>query len=426
MTRVVIPPEQADPIEVHRAIEDIYRKDSRQVLASLVRLLGDFDLAEEALQEAFQVALAQWPAKGLPHRPVSWLISTGRFKAIDATRRLARFAPLEEADSLSDLAQSDQEISDSEIEDDQLRLIFTCCHPALSSKAQIALTLREVCGLTTEELASAFLITPSTLAQRIVRAKAKIRDARIPIQLPTSADLPQRLGNVLRVLYLVFNEGLYPSSGVHRQRPLLTSEAIRLARLLYDRVKDSESAGLLALMLLHESRAPARQSGVGNIILLKDQDRSLWRQDLVSEGLSLVDEHIYVGKPGWYSIQAAIAAEHARAPTAEATDWKRIIGHYDRLMELDSSPVIELNRAAAISMVDGPASALEIVEQILNRGVLTTYAYIHAAKAEFLRQLGRISEAKRSYETSLSLVQLEPERRFLSMQLAGLSGSKAG
>jgi RNA polymerase sigma-70 factor (ECF subfamily) len=407
-----------DPI--HEAVNAVYLSDSRRVLATLIRLLGDFDAAEEALHDAFRAALEQWPRDGVPANPRAWLVSAGRFKAIDGMRRRARFDALDDVGSKADIAvvATAAWADEESVEDDRLRLIFTCCHPALAPDAQVALTLREVCGLTTEEIAQAFLTPASTLAQRIVRAKAKIRGARIPYQVPTQAELPERLDAVLRVIYLVFNEGYTASSGASVTRHDLSAEAIRLGRLLVDLLPEPEAVGLLALMLLHESRRAARTSPSGELILLDDQDRSLWNRDQIAEGTRLVEQALSSPAPGPYSLQAAIAAVHAGAPTAAATDWAEIVGLYDVLLGADPSPVIELNRAVAVAMRDGPAAGLLRIDAILERGDLSDYRLAHAARAELCRRLGRMGDARASYERALALSRQEPERRFLERRLA--------
>jgi RNA polymerase sigma-70 factor (ECF subfamily) len=405
---------------VQARVEQVYREDSRRILATLIRLLGDFDLAEEALHEAFFVAVERWQRDGVPDNPRTWLVSTGRFKAIDVLRRRARFAasrPLLIAQAEA-LEQADW--SEEDVEDDRLRLIFTCCHPALAADAQVPLTLREVCDLTTEEIARAFLSAPATIAQRIVRAKAKIRDAKIPYQVPTLAELPERLDSVLRVIYLVFNEGYSASVGAEVTREDLTREAIRLGRLLMDLLPESEVIGLLALMLLHESRRLARTSPDGELIVLDEQDRSLWDSEMIAEGCALVEAALTTGQIGPYGLQAAIAAVHAEAPSAADTDWQEIVGLYDVLLATVPSPVIELNRAAAISRRDGPLAGLSLVEAILNRGELQDYHLAHSARAEFCRQLGRVGEARAAYERALELTQQVPERRFLEARIKAL------
>jgi RNA polymerase sigma-70 factor, ECF subfamily len=404
-------------------MDAVYRSESRQVLATLIRLLGDFDAAEEALHDAFTVAVEQWARDGVPANPRAWLVSTGRFKAIDVMRRRARFdASLTElAKQLESSTRNAEEWDDESVEDDRLRLIFTCCHPALPPDAQVAMTLREVCGLTTDEIARAFLTKPSTVAQRIVRAKAKIRDARIPYVVPSETDLPDRLDAVLRVVYLVFNEGYSASSGGSLTRPDLSGEAIRLGRLLVELLPKPEAVGLLALMLLHDSRRAARTSSTGELILLDDQDRSLWHRDQIAEGASLVKRALWSRRIGPYTLQAAIAAVHAEAPNAAATDWARIVGLYDVLVQADPSPVVELNRAVAVAMRDGPLAGLELIDAILARGDLGHYHLAHAARADLCRRLGRTAEARASYERALGLTKQEPERRFLERRLAELS-----
>jgi RNA polymerase sigma-70 factor, ECF subfamily len=403
-------------------VDEVYRTESRRVLATLIRLIGDFDLAEDALHDAFAAALEQWPRNGMPSNPRAWLVSTGRFKAIDVIRRRARHdartAELEARLSTSVEADVLREASD--VPDDRLRLIFTCCHPALAPEARVALTLREVCGLTTEEIASAFLTSPATLAQRIVRAKRKIRDAGIPYEVPAAADLPDRLDGVLQVIYLVFNEGYSPSSGEGVTRSELSTEAIRQGRLLLELLPDPEVMGLLALMLLHESRRAARRSPAGDLVLLDDQDRALWSRDLIAEGTALVERALSTGRIGPYALQAAIAAVHAEAPTREATDWAQIVALYDVLLRVHPSPVVELNRAVALAMRDGPAAGLAVVDRILADGDLTDYHLAHAARADLCRRLGRRAEARTSYGRALALARQEPERRFLRRRIAEL------
>lgn len=408
--------------EVRALVGRVYQEESRRVLATLIRLLGDFDRAEEALHEAFRAALEQWPQSGIPHNPRTWLISAGRFKAIDALRRRARFdAALTTLVQELDADQLNLTAGRSDgLDDDQLRLIFTCCHPALAPEARVALTLREVCGLTTEEVARAFLIAPTTLAQRIVRAKAKIRDAKIPYQVPAPAELPERLGAVFQVIYLVFNEGYAPAAGDDLTRPDLSAEAIRLGRLLLALLPQPEVMGLLALMLLHESRRLARSTPDGNIVLLEDQDRALWDRALIAEGLDLVERALRAGPPGPYTLQAAIAAVHAQAPEAAATDWPQIVALYTLLAQVSPSPVVELNRAVAVAMVDGPAAGLELIDAILARGELTDYHLAHAARADLCRRLGRTDDARAAYTQALALARQEPERRFLARRLAEL------
>src|SRR6478672_4047049 len=399
---------------VHEAVNEVYVAHSRRVLATLIRLLGDFDVAEEALQDAFRAALEQWPRDGIPANPRAWLVSAGRFKAIDGLRRRSRFDALDDVGERGEIGVIDAAAwADAvSVEDDRLRLIFTCCHPALAPDAQVALTLREVCGLTTEQIAQAFLTPAPTLAQRIVRAKAKIRDAAIPYQVPTPAELPGRLDAVLRVIYLVFNEGYAASSGAFLTRHDLSAEAIRLGRLLVDLLPEPEAVGLLALMLLQESRRAARTSPSGELILLDEQDRSLWDRAQIAEGIRLVERALTSGSAGPYAIQAAIAAVHAEAAEPAATDWDEIVGLYGVLARADRSPVIELNRAVAVAMRDGPAAGLAIVDAILGRGDLVDYRLAHAARADLCRRLGRTSEARASYERALALARQEPERRF--------------
>ncbi len=407
--------------KIHQTVEEIYRTESRRVLATLIRLLHDFELAEEALHDAFIAAVEQWQQKGIPDNPRAWLVSAGRFKAIDKIRRRARFdASLQALAHELDEAVSD-EIEGGELEDDRLRLIFTCCHPALASDAQIALTLREVCGLTTEEIGRAFLASPATLAQRIVRAKSKIRDAKIPYQVPEPDELPERLDAVLQVIYLVFNEGYYASSGESLMRPDVSGEAIRLGRLLMELLPEPEVLGLLALMLLAESRRAARATSAGELILLEHQDRSLWSRELIAEGTALVEQALASRQVGMYMAQAAISAVHARAATTDTTDWGQIVALYDLLSRASPSPVIALNRAVAIAMRDGPEAGLALVDQILQHGELLNYQLAHAARADFCRRLGRKEEALAAYRKALALAQQEPERRFLEKRIAELS-----
>jgi RNA polymerase sigma-70 factor, ECF subfamily len=409
-----------DPI--HDKVNAVYVAESRRVLATLIRLLGDFEAAEEALHDAFKAALEQWPRDGIPGNPRAWLVSAGRFKAIDAIRRRSRFDQLDESGSVAEVAVEDATAwaDEESVEDDRLRLIFTCCHPALAPDAQIALTLREVCGLTTEEIAQAFLTPPPTLAQRIVRAKAKIRSARIPYRVPDPAELPARLGAVLRVVYLVFNEGYAASSGASVTRHDLSSEAIRLGRLLVELLPEPEARGLLALMLLHESRRAARSTPSGELILLEDQDRSIWDRGLIEEGAQLVEQALRGRPAGPYAVQAAIAAVHATARTSAATDWNEIVGLYDVLRRLEPSPVVELNRAVAVAMRDGPGAGVALIEAILERGDLTDYRPAHAARAELYRRLGSTADARDAYRRALALTKQEPERRYLERRLAEL------
>lgn len=407
----------SDPIRT--VVETVYRQDSRRIFATLVRLLGDFDLAEEALHDAFHAALEQWQ-QGVPDNPRAWLVSTGRFKGIDRLRRRARFDPADPGQDVASVPAC--EVDDPVIEDDRLRLIFTCCHPALSPDAQVAMTLREVCGLTTEEIASVFFIGAPTLAQRIVRAKAKIRDARIPYQVPEAAELPARLDNVLRVIYLVFNEGYSASSGTQVTRQALSSEAIRLGRLLIELLPESEAKGLLALMLLHESRRPARTSADGDLVVLEEQNRRLWDHGLIREGITLVEQALSSGRIGPYALQAAISAVHAEARTAETTDWAQIVALYNLLLRLEPSPVVALNRAVAVAMASGPAAGLTLVDALLGEGELADYHLAHAARADLCRRMGRIAEARSAYERAIALSRQEPERRFLQRRLDGLPG----
>ncbi len=411
------------PTAAHAKVDAIYRDESRKVLATLIRLLGDFDAAEEALQEAFAVTMEQWPRDGIPTNPRAWLVSTGRFKAIDGMRRRARYdASLSELAKHLDVTTSDSSAQEDEhIEDDRLRLIFTCCHPALAEEAQLAMTLREVCNLTTEEIARAFLTKPATIAQRIVRAKAKIRDARIPYEVPPPSELPERLDSVLRVVYLVFNEGYSASFGASLTRADLSGEAIRLGRLLVQLLPEPEVMGLLALMLLHESRRPARTSANGDLVLLEQQDRSLWNQTQINEGIAFVERALSSKRIGPYTLQAAIAAVHAEASSVEQTDWAQIVALYDVLLRVEPSPIIQLNRAVAVAMRDGPAKGLELVDALLERGELAQYHLAHAARADFCRRLGRNADARVSYQRALAFAKQEPEQRFLRQRLMELT-----
>jgi RNA polymerase sigma-70 factor (ECF subfamily) len=415
-------PPSVDALQrVRAAAEAIYRAESRRVFATLVRLLGDFDLAEEALHDAFRAALEQWPRDGIPANPRAWLVSAGRFKAIDGIRRRTRFDSMEDVAEQVEAVIDDTAPSDSEaIEDDRLRLIFTCCHPTLAADAQVALTLREVCGLTTEEIAQAFLSAAPTLAQRIVRAKAKIRDARIPYQVPEPGERAERLDSVLRVVYLVFNEGYSASSGQSLTRVDLSGEAIRLGRLIVELLPEPEAMGLLALMLLQESRRTARTSLSGELVLLSDQDRSLWNRDQISEGSALVTRSLASQRFGPYTLQAAIAAVHADAVSADATDWDEIAGLYDLLLRVEPTAVVELNRAVAIAMRDGPAEGLALIEAILARGDLKDYHLAHAARADLCRRLRKTAQARASYKRAIALARQGPERRFLERRLAEL------
>jgi RNA polymerase sigma-70 factor (ECF subfamily) len=403
-------------------IDEIYRLESRRVLATLIRLLGDFDLAEEALHEAFTTALEQWAREGLPKNPRTWLVSVGRFKAIDNIRRRARFdsSLAQIANELGPTTENPFEGDDEDIEDERLRLIFTCCHPAISPDAQIALTLRTVCGFTTEEIAHAFLTPPPTIAQRIVRAKSKIRDAHIPYEVPSHADLPDRLDSVLHVIYLVFNEGYSASFGDSLTRHDLSSEAIRLGRLLVELLPEPEAIGLLALMLLQESRRAARTSPTGELILLNEQDRTLWDRAQINEGLTLIQQIFASRRFGPYTIQAAIAAVHARAASADATDWNQIVALYDILIQAEPSPVIELNRAVAVAMRDGPQAGLTIIEEIFAHGDLLEYHFAHSAHADLCRRLGKLEKARASYMRALELSQQKSEREFLERRLSEL------
>jgi RNA polymerase sigma-70 factor (ECF subfamily) len=408
--------------DVNTLIERIYRDDSRRVFATLIRLLGDFDLAEEAMHDAFAVAVKQWPGEGVPKNPRAWLVSTGRFRAIDAMRRKARFRDKMEviAEQSEEIAREQAEREEYEVADDRLRLIFTCCHPSLSCDVQVALTLREVCGLTTEEVASAFLVSPTTMAQRIVRGKAKIRAAGIPYRVPEGEDLAERLDSVLSVIYLVFNEGYSPSSGPASTRADLSSEAIRLGRLLLQLLPDSEVMGLLALMLLHESRRAARTSAQGDIVLLEHQDRSLWDSEMIAQGQRLIQRALASPSFGVYAIQAAISAVHAGAASPEETDWGQLVALYDILLRAQPSPVVELNRAVAVAMRDSPREGLELIDAILKRGELSGYHLAHAARADMCRRLGLFEQAASSYRQALELASQEPERRFLEGRLAEL------
>jgi RNA polymerase sigma-70 factor, ECF subfamily len=407
---------------VRQTVDVVYRSESRRVFATLVRILGDFDLAEEALHDAFAAAVEQWSRDGIPGNPRAWLVSAGRFKAVDAIRRRTRFdASLAELAGRLDQGPAAATSDDQSVEDDRLRLIFTCCHPALAASTQVPLTLREVCGLTTEAIASAFLTAPATIAQRIVRGKAKIRDARIPYVVPSLADLPERLDSVLSVIYLVFNEGYSASSGESLTRPDLSAEAIRLGHLLVQLLPEPEVMGLLALMLLHESRRAARSSPEGDLILLEDQDRSRWNGQQIAEGKALVERALATRRFAAYTLQAAIAAVHADAPSADATDWAQIVGLYDLLAQAVPSPVVELNRAVALAMRDGPAAGLAEIDALLADGTLDDYHLAHAARADLCRRLGRTDDARHSYRKALELARQEPERRFLEKRLAELA-----
>lgn len=408
--------------QIRTLLDDIYRTEAQRIFATLIRLLGDFDRAEDALHEAFRAALEQWPHDGIPTNPRAWLVSTGRFKAIDALRRRARFDQLltEIADRLDQQASQSILDADERIEDDRLRLIFTCCHPALTPEARVALTLREVCGLTTEAIAHAFLTGPATLAQRIVRAKNKIREAHIPYEVPAPTELPERLDAVLQVIYLVFNEGYYTSSGATLTRPDLSAEAIRLGHLLAELLPEAEVMGLLALMLLHEARRAARTSATGELIPLEEQDRTKWQQAQISEATKLVQQAFRIGPIGVYTLQAAIAAVHAAAPDFASTNWVEIVGLYDLLYQVTPSAIVELNRAVAVAMRDGPQSGLALLDALFARGDLTSYHLAHAARADLLRRLGQKSAARSAYVEAIALAQQEPERRFLERRLAEL------
>ena len=414
--------------QTRELLDSLYRVDSGRILATLIRLLGDFDLAEEAMHEAFATALSVWPTSGVPGNPRPWLISTARFKAIDTLRRRARFDAsqdelvryLEAQSSSAESSNEEARFEDDGLEDDRLRLIFTCCHPSLAPEAHVALTLREVCGLTTEEIAKAFLITPRTLAQRIVRAKAKIRDTRIPYEVPTPQELPERLNAVLQVVYLVFNEGYSAAAGAEVTRAELTGEAIRLGRLLTELQPEPEAIGLLSLMLLHESRRAARTSSTGDLILLDHQDRSLWNREQIMEGVALLEKALKSRRFGPYTLQAAIAAVHAEAESVAATDWRQIVALYDQLVRIQPSPVVQLNRAVAIAMRDGPEAGLTHIDAVLEQGELANYYLAHSARADMCRRLGRTAEARSSYEKALALTQQEPERQFLQERIRQL------
>jgi RNA polymerase sigma-70 factor (ECF subfamily) len=425
-------PEQISD-QIRELLDSLYRVDSRRILATLIRLLGDFDLAEEAMHEAFTAALSLWPKSGVPGNPRPWLISTARFRAIDTLRRRARFDAsqdelvryLEAQWSSAERPNAEDSLENDSLEDDRLRLIFTCCHPSLAPEARVALTLREVCGLTTEEIAKAFLITPRTLAQRIVRAKAKIRETRIPYEVPAPQELPERLGAVLQVIYLVFNEGYSAAAGAEVTRAELTGEAIRLGRLLTElqpepEVMGPEIMGLLSLMLLQESRRAARTSPTGELILLENQDRSLWNREQIAEGVALLEKALKSRRFGSYTLQAAIAAVHAEAESVAATDWRQIVALYDRLLRIQPSPVVQLNRAVAIAMRDGPEAGLAQIDAVLEQGELASYYLAHSARAEMCRRLGRTADARASYEKALALTQQEPERQFLARRLEEL------
>ena len=407
--------------QIRELLDSLYRVDSRRILATLIRLLGDFDLAEEAMHEAFAAALDTWPQAGVPDKPRPWLISTARFKAIDGMRRRARFDGAQKDLALYLEARiSESPHEDEEIEDDRLRLIFTCCHPSLAPEAHVALTLREVCGLTTEEIARAFLVTPATLAQRIVRAKAKIRETPIPYEVPTPQELPERLGAVLHVVYLVFNEGYSAAAGAEVTRAELTGEAIRLGRLLTELRPEPEVLGLLSLMLLHESRHAARTSPTGELILLENQDRSLWNREQIAEGMALLEKALKSRRFGSYTLQAAIAAVHAEAESVAVTDWRQIVALYNQLLRIQPSPVVQLNRAVAVAMCDGPEAGLAHIDAVLEQGELANYYLAHSARADMYRRLGRTAEARSSYEKALALTQQEPERQFLQERIRQL------
>ena len=409
------------PEELSRTIETLYRSESGRILATLARLLGDLDVAEEAMHEAFAAALDTWPQTGVPDNPRPWLISTARFKAIDGMRRRARFDSAQKDLTLHLEARINEvPYEDEEIEDDRLRLIFTCCHPALPPEGRLALTLREVCGLTTEEIARAFLITPATLAQRIVRAKAKIRDTPIRYEVPSPQELPERLGAVLQAIYLVFNEGYSAAAGAEVTRAELTAEAIRLGRLVSELLPEPEVLGLLSLMLLQESRRAARTSPTGELILLENQDRSLWNREQIVEGVALLEKALKSRRFGSYTLQAAIAAVHAEAESVALTDWRQIVALYDRLAQIQPSPVVQLNRAVAIAMRDGPEAGLTQIDAVLEQGELANYYLAHSVRADMYRRLGRTAEARSSYEKALALTHQEPERQFLRERIRQL------
>ena len=423
---------ERSPEQIRELLDSLYRVDSGRILATLIRLVGDFDLAEEAMHEAFAAALNVWPRSGVPGKPRPWLISTARFKAIDTLRRRARFdasqdelvlhleAQLSSLQKSNPASSSEEDHLDDALEDDRLRLIFTCCHPSLAAEARVALTLREVCGLTTEEIAKAFLISPRTLAQRIVRAKAKIRETQIPYEVPAPQELTERLGAVLQVVYLVFNEGYSAAAGAEVTRAELTSEAIRLGRLLAELQPEPEVTGLLSLMLLQESRRAARTSPAGELILLEHQDRSLWNREQIAEGLILLDQALKSRRFGSYTLQAAIAAVHAEAESVAETDWRKIVVLYDQLIQIQPSPVVQLNRAVAIAMCDGPEAGLALIDAVLEHGELANYYLAHSARADMYRRLGRTTEARASYEKALALTQQEPERQFLQERIRQL------